>query len=265
MSEFKRIQTNVIIAVKEGIFFKEVEFDFDSIPSQSFWMQNPGSRLFMVNNIDEKIEVKAYPTKDKAIMFNAWITKNIAYKVISQTNKSFDGGKFGDNNDDQGAGGFFPDFENNIVGTGITDKNGYPTVYGPLYHMTKIINFGDCMELNLPRGEKLKEGDKVEVLSAEIIGTHDELLNPEPVYDTEEVEIRVPDPFSIEGYRIIKTQKMKEFDPPLYQYPKLREKMCIKIKIKVVRTEHLEVKANEECYYDDYEDDYDTDYDTDKS
>ncbi|MDB2156084.1 hypothetical protein PMW85_09775, partial [Clostridium butyricum] len=68
-------------------------------------------------------------------------------------------------------------------------------------------------------------------------------LNPEPIYNKEEKEIMVPDPFSISGYKIIKTSQLSEFDPPLYQYPKLREKMCIKIRLKVVRTEHLEIET----------------------
>ncbi|ETJ15863.1 hypothetical protein Q604_UNBc4C00180G0002 [human gut metagenome] len=33
---------------------------------------------------------------------------------------------------------------------------------------------GDFLEMDLPRGEKFKENDKVEVLSAEIVGTHDD-------------------------------------------------------------------------------------------
>lgn len=245
MSETKRIQTNVIIAENEGLFFKEVEFDFDSIPAEFWKLRNQGARIFMVNNIDEKIEVKAYPTRDRAVMFNAWITKNISYKVVAQSLQCCLDSGLGDNNNNN-EGSFFPqypDYSRNIVGTGITDKDGYPTVYGPLYHMTKVINFGDFLEMDLPRGEKFKESDKVEVLSAEIVGTHDDLLNPEPIYNKEEKEIMIPDPFSISGYKIIKTSQLSEFDPPLYQYPKLREKMCIKIRLKVVRTEHLEIET----------------------
>lgn len=191
MSETKRIQTNVIIAENEGLFFKEVEFDFDSIPAEFWKLRNQGARIFMVNNIDEKIEVKAYPTRDRAVMFNAWITKNISYKVVAQSLKCCLDSGLGDNNNNN-EGGFFPQY--------------------PDY-------------------------------SRNIVGTHDDLLNPEPIYNKEEKEIMVPDPFSISGYRIIKTSQLSEFDPPLYQYPKLREKMCIKIRLKVVRTEHLEIET----------------------
>lgn len=191
MSETKRIQTNVIIAENEGLFFKEVEFDFDSIPAEFWRLRNQGARIFMVNNIDEKIEVKAYPTRDRAVMFNAWITKNISYKVVAQSLKCCLDSGLGDNNNNN-EGGFFPQY--------------------PDY-------------------------------SRNIVGTHDDLLNPEPIYNKEEKEIMVPDPFSISGYRIIKTSQLSEFDPPLYQYPKLREKMCIKIRLKVVRTEHLEIET----------------------
>lgn len=191
MSETKRIQTNVILAENEGLFFKEVEFDFDSIPAEFWKLRNQGARIFMVNNIDEKIEVKAYPTRDRAVMFNAWITKNISYKVVAQSLKCCLDSGLGDNNNNN-EGGFFPQY--------------------PDY-------------------------------SRNIVGTHDDLLNPEPIYNKEEKEIMVPDPFSISGYRIIKTSQLSEFDPPLYQYPKLREKMCIKIRLKVVRTEHLEIET----------------------
>ena len=191
MSETKRIQTNVIIAENEGLFFKEVEFDFDSIPSEFWKLRNQGARIFMINNIDEKIEVKAYPTRDRAVMFNAWITKNISYKVVAQSLKCCLDSGLGDNNNNN-EGGFFPQY--------------------PDY-------------------------------SRNIVGTHDDLLNPEPIYNKEEKEIMVPDPFSISGYRIIKTSQLSEFDPPLYQYPKLREKMCIKIRLKIVRTEHLEIET----------------------
>ena len=119
MSETKRIQTNVIIAENEGLFFKEVEFDFDSIPAEFWKLRNQGARIFMVNNIDEKIEVKAYPTRDRAVMFNAWITKNISYKVVAQSLKCCLDSGLGDNNNNN-EGGFFPqypDYSRNIVGT----------------------------------------------------------------------------------------------------------------------------------------------------
>ncbi len=172
-SDIKTIETNVVIAEEEGTFFKEVDFDFDSMPSEVY-MKNPGARIFMVNNIDEKIEVKAYPTKGEAVMFNAWITKNIAYKVAGQDCRGFYDEKFPCDNYDSSASKQAPRIFYETIGTGISDKEGYPTVFGPVYHMTKVINFGGCIVLCLPRGEKLKETDKVEVVSAEIIGTHDE-------------------------------------------------------------------------------------------
>ena len=35
-SDIKTIETNVVIAEEEGTFFKEVDFDFDSMPSEVY-------------------------------------------------------------------------------------------------------------------------------------------------------------------------------------------------------------------------------------
>lgn len=244
----KKIETNIVIAEKEDVFFKEVVFDFDSLPpQQQGWFQqvpNIASRLFMIQNVDESIEVKAYPTRDSAVMFNAWITKNISYKVAAQSPKEIDcNSPLSDTVE--------------TVGIGMKDAAGYPTVYGPLYHMTKVIDFGGIIKLDLPSGKKLRDTDVVEVLSAKIIGSHDELLNPEPIYDYEpgetkymELELPINDPLHPDGppqYIKVKVPmpvskgKYKKFDPELTQYTRLREKMCIKIKVRVIRKENVDI------------------------
>ncbi|MGH4124272.1 MAG: hypothetical protein ACREV6_15205 [Clostridium sp.] len=236
----KEIQTNVIIAEKEELFFKEVVFDFDSLPPQTGLMgQSPNlaSRLFIIQNIDESIEVKAYPTRDRAIMFNAWIIKNISYKIAAQGTKDPNPFPFP-----------IPTPSVETVGMGMKDTAGYPTVYGPIYHMTKVIDFGGFIKLDLPSEEKLNDTDIVEVLSAEIVGTHDELLNPEPIYEPYSSKIMVPlppDPNDPPGTppKFIESvlTKYKQFDPQLTQYARLREKMCIKIRVRVVRGENVNI------------------------
>jgi hypothetical protein len=125
--------------------------------------------------------------------------------------------------------------------------------------MTKVIDFGGFIKLDLPAGEKLTDKDVVEVLNAEIVGTHDELLNPEPIYESysgstttyQEIEIEIPSPIPGQPPQYIKqvipivTQgtKYREFDPQLNQYARLREKMCVKIKVRVVRNENVEVDS----------------------
>jgi|GEM_PF-4208814 len=239
----KGIRTNVIIAEKEEIFFKEVVFDFDSLPPQTGLMgQSPNlaSRLFMIQNVDESIEVKAYPTRDRAIMFNAWITKNISYKIAAQGPK------------DPNPIIPVPQNPQEVVGIGMKDTSGYPTVYGPLYHMTKVIDFGGFIKLDLPLGEKLNDTDIVEVLSAEIVGTHDELLNAEPIYEAYSsmtTVLQPPDPRDPPGtppkYVIIPVTKYKQFDPQQTQYARLREKMCIKIRVRVVRGENVYIDCQD--------------------
>ncbi|WP_238883841.1 hypothetical protein [Clostridium sp. YIM B02551] len=260
----KTIETNVIIAEKEELFFKEVVFDFDALPPQigtNGLLPNVASRLFKIQNIDESVEVKAYPTRDCAIMFNAWITKNISYKIAAQVPKEntpipptpFPG--------DNPIPPTPPASPIEMVGVGIEDAAGYPTVYGPLHHMTKVIDFGGFVKLDLPFGEKLRETDTVEVVCAEIVGTHDELLNPEPIQNQhsstsvtyQEVEIPLPpnplDPDAPpQTMKIIvpvpvATTSFKPFDPPLTQYARLREKMCIKIKVRVIRKECVDINS----------------------
>ena len=36
-------------------------------------------------------------------------------------------------------------------------------------------------------------------------------------------------------------------EPPIYEYKKLHEKMCVKIAVKVVRWEHVQIKTEERC------------------
>lgn len=207
----KVIKANVVLAESEKLFFKEVDFDFNLVDSQMPGDDNKGKRLFMVENITEDVKVKAYPTRDRAIMFNAWITKNIAYKVVKQ---EYD----------------VTCTKISTIGVGVSDKNGYPTVYGPICHMTKVIDFGGYIEMDLPEGEVLKESDVIEVISAEVVGSHDELLNSEPIY-----EMNKDDIFQLNKYSI--------FDPELFQYAKLREKMCIKIKVRVIRNEDISINV----------------------
>lgn len=259
----KTIETNVVIAEKEELFFKEVVFDFDSLPAQSgYFGQSPNiaSRLFLVQNVDESIEVKPYPTRESAIMFNAWITKNISYKVAEQRPKEYNPTPIITGSENLQQGQLIPPvYSSEMVGIGMKDAAGYPTVYGPLYHMTKVIDFGGIIKIDLPDGEKLRDTDIVEVVSAEVVSSHDELLNPEPIYDVypvitttyQEIEIPLPsDPFKPdEPPKTIKftvpqqvlENKYRQFDPPLTQYARLREKMCIKIKVRILRKESVDI------------------------
>ncbi|MDU4324774.1 MAG: hypothetical protein E7I48_05170, partial [Clostridium celatum] len=54
------------------VFFEEVEFDFTKIYPRG---------IFMVENVTEDVKVIPYVVAGNTIMFNAWITKNVAYKV----------------------------------------------------------------------------------------------------------------------------------------------------------------------------------------
>lgn len=218
------IQTNLLLGQKSKIFFQEVEFDFTKI--------NPKG-IFMVENITEKVKVKPYIVSGNTIVFNAWITKNIAYKVAEDA---------------------------------FIDKNGIATVVGPIRHMTKVIQFGGAIELDLPEGVVLTKEDKAEVLSATVIGSNDELLCKKEITpkhsfeEKEEKEEKGERGESVrrsnclmgqnqqKGYSNWESSKERDFsrcserfEPELFEYGKLREKMAIEILVKAVRVAHIDV------------------------
>ncbi|WP_195990337.1 hypothetical protein [Clostridium sp. D53t1_180928_C8] len=213
------IQTNVVLAEQSKVFFQEVEFDFTKIYPRG---------IFMVENTTEDVKVTPYVVAGNTIMFNAWITKNIAYKVV----------------------------ENAYV-----DKNGIPTVVGPIRHMTKVIQFGGSIDLDLPDGVVLERTDKAEVLAAAVIGSNDELLCPaeitpayfgQQVQETQQTSRRLAQNQKA-GYANLEVAQQglfqgcsAHFEPKLYQYGKLREKMAIEILVKAVRVSHVAVAEDVE-------------------
>ena len=212
------IQTNVVLGEKSKVFFQEVEFDFTKIYPRG---------IFMVENVTEDVKVTPYVVAGNTIMFNAWITKNIAYKVAE---------------------------------TAYVDKNGIPTVVGPIRHMTKVIQFGGSIDLDLPEGVVLERTDKAEVLSAAVIGSNDELLCPveitpayfgQQVQELQQTSIRPLSQKAACTNLEVAQQGLFQgcaghFDPKLYQYGKLREKMAIEIFVKAVRVSHVAVAEDVE-------------------
>lgn len=219
------IQTNVVLAKAEKIFFQEVEFDFTDICPHG---------IFMVENVTENVEVQPYCTKGNAVMFNAWIYKNIAYKVYD---KAF------------------------------IDKAGNPTVVGELRHMTKVIEFGGCIEMPPFIGCKPCDKYVAEVIKAKVIGSNDQLLGPVEIYKPISPMPPMPVPPCQGGKKYLYgngqlgvqgsvaqgpaiaqapvAPQPCSFEPPIYQYKKLKEKMCIEIEVKVVTTKHLGVFATD--------------------
>ena len=210
------IQTNVVLGEQSKVFFQEVEFDFTKIYPRG---------IFMVENVTEDVKVIPYVVAGNTIMFNAWITKNVAYKVAEAA---------------------------------YVDENGIPTVVGPLRHMTKVIQFGGSINLDLEDGVILRKSDKAEVLSAKVIGSNDELLCPaeitpgyfmgKQVEETHQAR-RAPQCHHTVYSDLEVAQQgalpscSGHFEPNLYQYGKLREKMAMEILVKAVRVEHVDVDA----------------------
>lgn len=127
-----------------------------------------------------------------------------------------------DNND--GAGGFGPStwtwgkviidgyVDKNVIYKTITDTTEHD-VNGPVFQFTTRANFATFVEVKSE--EPLKKDDKVEILKAVVEGEKEELIDPNPVAPG------APD-WAV-------------------TYNKLLEKMIVKIKLKVTRTEHVPV------------------------
>lgn len=169
-----------------------------------------GKELYMIEKIKKWIDVYDVKVVDgNKVIFNAWIYKNIAYKTA----------KFVD-----------------------TNKDGTITVAGDIVHITKRESIAGCIDIKPEYGCKIKDNAFAEVLEAEVVGEVDDLLCPMPV--------RKYSPYpAIDG---IEEDKGDMFKPPVkdyceeepvYVYKKLHEKMCIKIKVKVVAWEHFPVRV----------------------
>lgn len=209
------IQTNVVLGQQDKVFFQEVEFDFSKIYPNG---------IFMIENVTENVKVTPYVVAGNTIMFNAWITKNIAYKVAEDV---------------------------------YVDKNGIATVIGGIRHMTKVIQFGGSIDLPLEDGVVLTNTDKAEVLSAEVIGSNDELLCKRELTPAYFMAQQAQQPQ--QGQQMIRKCKSGigqnsqgflpampcHFEPELFQYGKVREKMAIRILVKAVRVSHIEVAVPE--------------------
>lgn len=166
------LQTKVIVGKGKQQFF--VEKDICISP--------PCPPAFKVESVDVSIDV--YDTKLitgggckwgwAKVIFNAWLCKNIVYKTVEHVH-------------------------NGIVN-------------GPLYASTLKIPIGGFIELEPVKGEKIKEGDIVEVISARLEGAKEELHD----------EIRLCSDVKV--------------------FRKLLEKAVVEIEVKVVSIDHVCVK-----------------------
>lgn len=150
----------------------------------------PGPPIWKIKEIDKEVLITnlvVIPVdcgRKGKIIFNGLIIKNINYKTV--------------------------------------DEVCHNTVSGPLFHSTTKIPFEGFIEITPERGEKVKEGDKAEILEAFVEGEKDELLCPE----------------KIEGEIV---------------FNKILEKMLVFVKAKIVRIEEIAVQGIEQdrekpCY-----------------
>lgn len=179
--DVKVLQTKVIKGTGCEDFFLEADFDFPN-----------GTPLYLIDSIDTWVDV--YDTKvisENKVIFNAWVYKNIIYKVVGLT----------------------------------TAEEGGVTVTGGVDHITKAIPLAGCINIDTRGCEKLNpKADFAEVVKACVIGDVEDKL--------EKREIKNGD---------------YSFNPPVFVYGSLHEKMCVRIKVKVVRWEHVRVEVKEKC------------------
>lgn len=180
--DVKVIQTKVIKGTGCKDFFLEADFDFPQ-----------GTPLYLIESIDTWVDV--YDTKvicEDKVIFNAWVYKNIIYKVVSGSPVQDDG----------------------------------VTVTGGVDHITKAIPLAGCIDIDTKKCVKLDPcRDFAEVIKAKVIGHVEDTL--------EKVEI--------------KQGNGDSFNPPVFVYGSLHEKMCVRIDLKVVRWEHVSVEIEDKC------------------
>lgn len=180
--DVKVLQSKVIKGTGCETFFLEADFDFPV-----------GTPLYLIESIDTWVDV--YDTKvicENKVIFNAWVYKNIIYKV---------------------------------KGTATAEECGGVTVTGGVDHITKAIPLAGCIDIDTKCCEKLNpKVDCAEVLKAYVIGDVEDKL--------EKYEVKNGD---------------MPFNPPVFVYGSLHEKMCVRIDLKVVRWEHVTVEVKEKC------------------
>ena len=125
--EVKVLQTKVIKGTGCKDFFLEADFDFPQ-----------GTPLYLIESIDTWVDV--YDTKvicEDKVIFNAWVYKNIIYKVVSGSPVQDDG----------------------------------VTVTGGVDHITKAIPLAGCINIDTKKCGKLDPcRDFAEVIKAKVIG-----------------------------------------------------------------------------------------------
>ena len=173
----RTLQAKVIVGKGKQQFFVE----------KDIFISPPSPPVFEIVAVDVNIDVydmKLITGGDckcgwAKVIFNAWVCKNIIYKTLEHVH---DG-----------------------------------TVNGPLFHSTLKIPVGGFVEVHPVKGERIKEGDIAELISAKFEGAKEELHD----------EIR-----------LCKDIKL---------FKKLLEKAVFEVEFKVVRVEHVCVKdAGEE-------------------
>lgn len=202
--KIKVVQAKVVVGKGSGDFFKEVDFDFPM-----------GKELFMIQKVHKWIDV--YDVKvvgGNKVIFNAWIYKNVAYKTACHP---------------------------------CVDKDGIVTVSGDIVHITKRIPLAGCIDVETDCGFKFKKGDKAEgleaeVLEAEVIGEVEDLLCPKELGKESHYPLLEEGKMGGKG-KMPCEYSAKCDEDPVVVYKRLHEKMCIRIKVKVVKMEHLSVKV----------------------
>lgn len=105
----------------------------------------------------------------------------------------------------------------------------------------------------MPPFIKCKSNDKciAEVLKVKVIGSEDILLNPVEILKHASTKTTV---YCQNGRKALNTNAIAKreqvllnnlFEPPIYQYKKLKEKMVIEIEVKVVANKHLGIFATD--------------------
>ena len=109
--------------------------------------------------------------------------------------------------------------------TQVGQIDGIVTVNGGIEHITQRIPLAGYIDIKIKDKECINpEEDIAEVIDAYVIDDVEENLIPEAITNAEN----------------------QLLIPPLYRYSALHEKMCVKVAVKIVRWEHVEVEVEDQ-------------------
>lgn len=214
----KVIEVNTLIGTGEGDFYETIDFEFGPASKE---------QLFIIQSVDKWLDI--YDAKivcENKVIFNGYLWKNIIYKTVCDTE---------------------------------VDKDRTVVVKGDLKQQTIRKRIEGFIDIVPEEGEYVNpKTDSAIVLYSKVIGEVEETIDGTPI-SVKTVErgckckthCDYEEDCDCDAIILSKDKGKKDnkeevyIDPPFIQsYKKLHEKLCYKIKLKIVRDQLLEIDYN---------------------